>query len=203
MERLQIYEALLTTNDDGIYTVSLVDCPAVESNFLCFNEDRKPLNFKVENEEKRLIMGVVMRADHPIYRISPNGEEYYIKFSKETIEKLAEKMLFDNTNNNINLNHNPNDYVDEVYLREIFIKSVEKGINPKGFEDIEDGSLFAIYKIHSDSVWERVKKGEFKGFSIEVLVHSEEVKMSKTEENEVELYSEILDLIKKIENKRK
>lgn len=203
MNKYPLYEALLTTDDDGIYTVSLVDAPAVESNFICFNENRKPLQFKVENEEKRLIMGVVMRADYPIYRISPNGEEYYIKFSRETIEKLAEKMLFDNTNNNINLNHNSNDYVDDVYLREIFIKDIKKGINPKGFEGIEDGSLFAIYKIHSDAMWERVKNGEFKGFSIEVLVHSEEVKMSKTEQNEVELYSEIVDLLKKIENKRK
>lgn len=199
MNEFPIYEALLTDVTDGIYTVSLVDAPAVQSNWMYFKEDRKPLQFKVENEEKRLVMGVVMRADYPIYRISPNGEEYYIKFSKETIENLAEKMLFDNTNNNINLNHNPNDYVEDVYLREIFIKSVEKGINPKGFEDIEDGSLFAIYKIHSDEVWERVKKGEFKGFSIEVLVHSQEVEM----EDETQLLSEILDLLKKIENKRK
>lgn len=198
MNEFPIYEALLTDVTDGIYTVSLVDSPAVQSDFMCFNE-QKILNFKVENEEKRLIMGVVMRADYPIYRISPNGEEYYIKFSKETIEKLAEKMLFDNTNNNINLNHNPNDYVEDVYLREIFIKDIQKGINPKGFESIEDGSLFAIYKVHSDEVWERVKKGEFKGFSIEVLVHSQEVEM----EDDAQLLADILDLMKKIENKRK
>lgn len=198
MNEFPIYEALLTDVTDGIYTVSLVDSPAVQSDFMCFNE-QKILNFKVENEEKRLIMGVVMRADYPIYRISPNGEEYYIKFSKETIEKLAEKMLFDNTNNNINLNHNPNDYVEDVYLREIFIKDIQKGINPKGFESIEDGSLFAIYKVHSDEIWERVKKGEFKGFSIEVLVHSQEVEM----EDDAQLLADILDLMKKIENKRK
>lgn len=202
MKNLPLYDAIISTEDDGIFTVSLVDYPAVESDFIYFNEDRKPLNFKVANEEKRLVTGVLMRANHPIYRIANSGYEYYIRFSRETIEVMAEKMLADNTHNNVNLQHNPDNYVDELYLREVFIKDVEKGINPIGFENIEDGSLFGTYKVFNDEVWESIKKGEFKGFSIEVLIHSQEVEMSK-QENELELYSEILDLIKKIENKRK
>ena len=195
MNILPIYDAVIATVDDGIYTISLVDEPAVESNFLYFNKERQ-YNFKVENDEQRLVTGCVLRADYPILR-----DGYYIRFSKDTIKLMAEKMLADNTQNNINLQHNHNQYVEDVYLRELFIKDVEKGINPKGFEDVEDGSLFATYKVFNDDVWQSVKEGEFKGFSVEILVHHMEVEMSK-EETELELYSEILDLLNKINKKK-
>jgi hypothetical protein len=199
MEKLPIYEAIIDNMDDGMYTVSLVDYPAVESDFLYFKKDQKTLNFKVENEEKRVVTGVLMRADHPIYRIGTSGYEYYIKFSKETIEKMVEKWLENGLTNNVNLMHNPENYVKNVHLREVFIKNVDRGVNPKGFESIEDGSLFGTYYVENDDVWQSIKNGEFKGFSIECLMSSYEVKM----EDDKQLLSDILDLLKKIENKRK
>lgn len=197
MEKLPIYEATIEGIEDGIYTISLVDCPAVENDFFYFKKEEKALNFKVENEEKRLILGVIMRADYPIYRISSTGEGYYIRFSKETIEKMAEKMLLESTHNNVNLQHNPNNYVENVHLREVFIKNIDKGINPKGFESIENGSLFGVYKVENDDVWASIKNGEFKGFSLEGYFSSYEVK-----EDDETLLSDICDLLKKI-NKRK
>lgn len=197
MEKLPIYEATIEGIEDGIYTISLVDCPAVENDFFYFKKEEKALNFKVENEEKKLILGVIMRADYPIYRISSTGEGYYIRFSKETIEKMAEKMLLESTHNNVNLQHNPNNYVENVHLREVFIKDIDKGINPKGFESIENGSLFGVYKVENDDVWASIKNGEFKGFSLEGYFSSYEVK-----EDDETLLSDICDLLKKI-NKRK
>lgn len=199
MDKLKIYEATLENLNDGIYTISLVDFPAVENDFFYFKKEEEPLKFKVENEEKRLILGVIMRADFPIYRISNTGEGYYIRFSKETIAEMAEKMLLNSTYNNVNLQHNPKNYVENVHLREVFIKDIAKGINPKGFESIEDGSLFGVYKVNNDDVWASIKSGEFKGFSLEGCFSSYEVEM----ENEAQLLEDILDLLKKIENKRK
>ena len=46
--------------------ISLVDLPAVESDFQKFG---KPVRVVMESEEKRLILGVVMRAGFPIYRV--------------------------------------------------------------------------------------------------------------------------------------
>lgn len=198
-KQLPIYEATIENMDDGMYTVSLVDYPAVESDFLYFKKDQKTLNFKVENEEKRVVTGVLMRADHPIYRIGNSGYEFYIKFSKETIEKMVEKWLENGLTNNVNLMHNPENYVKNVHLREVFIKNVDRGVNPKGFESIEDGSLFGTYYVENDDVWQSIKNGEFKGFSIECLVSSYEVEM----DDDKQLLSDILDLMKKIENKRK
>ena len=66
---------------------------------------------------------------------------------------------------------------------EIFIKDVEKGINPSGFEDIENGSLFATYKVNNDIIWEKIKDGTFQGFSLEGIFDLEQVKLKKQNNN--------------------
>lgn len=200
-KNIPLYKAMIEDETSGMFTVSLVDFPAVESNFLCFNEQHKPLQFKVDNEEKRIVTGVLMRCNHPIYRIGMSGMEYYIMFDKQTIEKMAEKWLKDGLQGNVNLMHNPEAYVDGVLLKEVYFKDIERGINPAGFEDIEDGSLFGTYHIVNDDVWNAVKSGEFKGFSIECLVDVEEVKTDEVETEE-SLLMDIMDLINKIEKRR-
>ena len=192
MLNIPIYEALIIDEIDGITAVSLVDAPAVESDFLKFNKEKEKMLFSIDNEEKRIVTGVVLRADFPIYRITNNGYEYYIVFSQDTIIKMTEKMLKQNTFNNINLNHNDNRFIEGVTLRELFIKDTEKGISPKGFEDISNGSLFATYHIENNEVWEQIKQGTFNGFSIECYVNIEEVKEEPKEINTIE---ELLDYI--------
>lgn len=200
-KNIPLYKAIIEDETSGMFCISLVDFPAVESNFLCFNEQHKPLQFKVDNEEKRIVTGVLMRCNHPIYRIGMSGMEYYIMFDKQTIEKMAEKWLKDGLQGNVNLMHNPEAYVDGVLLKEVYFKDIERGINPTGFEDIEDGSLFGTYHIVNDDVWNAVKSGEFKGFSIECLVDVEEVKTDEVETEE-SLLMDIMDLINKIEKRR-
>lgn len=192
MFELPIYEALITDEIDGITAVSLVDAPAVESDFLKFNKEKEKMLFSIDNEEKRIVTGVVLRADFPIYRITNSGYEYYIVFRQDTIIKMTEKMLKQNTFNNINLNHNDNRFIEGVTLRELFIKDTEKGINPKEFEDISNGSLFATYHIENNEVWEQIKQGTFNGFSIECYVDVEEV---KEEPKEIDTIEELLDYI--------
>ena len=152
-----------------------------------------------ENEEKRLISGVIMRADFPIYRRNEYGEEYYITFSKETIEKMAEKWLKEGLQSNVNLQHNPNNYVTDVLLKEVYFKDSEKGINPKGFEDIEEGSLFATYHIMNEEVWKSIKNGEFNGFSLQGRFKFDII--PNEEDKEYDEIMSMLDRIEKIKNK--
>lgn len=167
MFELPIYNALIEGIDEGIVKISLVDSPAVECNWVAFNEEKKKLSYSIENEEQRIIYGVIMRADYPIFRRDEDGFEYYIKYSKETIKKMAEKLMVDGYQNRVNLMHLENTDVCGVNLLQLFIKDTENGINPKGFEDIEDGSLFAQYKVENDAIWELIKEGAFLGFSLE------------------------------------
>lgn len=181
---IPIFNAIISSEAEGILKISLVDMPAVESNWIAMAEDKKPLKFSVQDEDKHLITGVVMRADFPIYRYNEQMGEYYIRYSKDTIRLMAEKMLFDNNQNNINLQHTDGTDVDGVNLIELFIKDTDKGINPSGFDDIEDGSLFATYKVENDEVWQSIKDGTFQGFSLEgyfsLQETSEYVKNNKT-----------------------
>lgn len=64
---------------------------------------------------------------------------------------------------------------------QFFIKDVDHGVNPEGFEDIEDGSLFAEFHVNNDEVWEQIKAGEYKGFSLEGRFYQEQLR-SQTEE---------------------
>lgn len=175
MNRIPIFEAKINQYDEGIFAIALVDIPAVESNFLCFNKNEKTLQkFTINDEEQHVITGVVMRANYPIYRNDSNFGEYFIVYKEDTIKIMAQKMMLDKTFNNINIMHNDNEFVDGVNIVELFIKDSSKGISPKGFEDIEEGSLFATYKVNNEAIWNDIKKGEFMGFSLEGLFSMQE-----------------------------
>lgn len=142
--------------------ISLVDLPAVESDFQKFG---KTARVQMMSEEKRLIVGVVMRAGFPIYRVDERGE-YYVSFSAETIRRMAEKYLEENRQNRVNLMH-AGEEVRGVQMVQLFIKDTAKGIAPAGFEDIEEGSLFAEFHVVDDEIWNWIKEGILRGFSLE------------------------------------
>lgn len=164
---LPVYQALINIEDEttGMFVISLVDEPAVEADFVAFDKDKKPLQFKVEDEEQRMVFGLVMAADMPIYRRTDDGFEYYITYSPETIRIMAEKYFKEGRQNNVDTDHNFK-LEDGVTMVQMFIKDSEGGINPAGFEDYKDGSLFAQFHIENDEVWEAVKDGTYKGFSL-------------------------------------
>ena len=162
---IPVYDALISDEETGMFKISLVDDPAVMSNFLAFDNNRKVQMYKVENEEKRLVRGVVMRADFPIYRYDKRFGEYYIIYKADQIRIMAEKYLLESRQNDVNLMHEQDSDVEGVQMVQYFIKG--NGVSVEGFEDIADGSLFAEFHIVNDEVWSAVKEGTYKGFSLE------------------------------------
>ena len=167
IDNIPVYNATISDEETGMFKISLVDEPAVMSNFLAFDKTRKPLMYAIANEEKRIVRGVVMRADFPIYRYDEKFGEYYIIYKADTIRQMAEKYLLESRQNDVNLMHEENSDVDGVQMVQYFIKDTDAGVNPTGFEDIADGSLFAEFHIVNDDVWGQVKDGTFKGYSLE------------------------------------
>ena len=160
---LPVYDALVMDDDCGMVKISLVDDPAVMSDFQAFDNARRMQTYSVMDEEKRLVRGVVMRADFPIYRRDERLGEYYIIYKAETIRRMAEKYLADGLQNEVSTMHKTD--VDGGQMGQYFIKG--DGVSVTGFDDIADGSLFAEFHVLNDEVWEAVKDGTYKGFSLE------------------------------------
>lgn len=173
IDGLPVYQAVIGDENCGMLRISLVDDPAVQSNFVAFSKDQQPkrLMYAVQDEDKRLVLGVVMRADFPIYRREPLTDdkemEFYIIYKADTIRAMAEKYLAENRQNLVNLMHEKGTEVDGVQMVQYFIKGA--GLNPEGFEDIADGSLFAEFHVTNDDVWDAIKDGTYRGFSLEGL----------------------------------
>ena len=163
IDGIPVYEALLSDEECGMIRISLVDAPAVLSGWQTF---KKIQMYAVQDEEQRLVRGVVMRADFPIYRVDNKGGEYYIIYRADTIREMAEKYLAESRQNNVDTMHDGNE-VDGVEMVQFFIKDSAKGINPEGFNDIADGSLFAEFHVTNDDVWAAIKDGTYQGFSLE------------------------------------
>lgn len=195
---LPIYQALIEDDQMGAFCLSLVSSPATEVNFEVFNKEEQ-MQFAIADEEKRMVRGVFMTAEKPIYRRDEAGREYYIVFSKEVLRQLAENFLKNGYNQNVDRQHDM-EFIKDVNLQELFIKDTEKGISPVGFESVPDGSLFCQYHVVNDEVWNQIKSGEFKGFSLAGVFSVSEESFRNEED---ELYNECVDLIEKIKNKIK
>lgn len=196
-----LYDAYLLDDFDGITAISLVDDPAVESFFTAYDKNKQPMMYSVEDKVQKRVLGVVMRADYPIYRSDENMGEFYIKYSKDTIRKMAQRMFMFGTENNVNLDHCHDCWVSGVKCEEVFIKDSEKGIDPKGYEDISDGSMFATFKIDDDSIWDMIMAGKYQGFSLEgyfTLQPSEDQKFSKVKKENKDVMTKIKEALKKL-----
>ncbi|NBW15243.1 MAG: hypothetical protein EBR82_45345, partial [Caulobacteraceae bacterium] len=128
--------------------------------------EREKLSFAIKSEERRIITGPAMIAEKPILRRAEDGTTYYVKFSAATIQKAVKLWALQNKYNAVNAEHaNP---VGGMHLLESFIVDKERGINPpQMWADAPEGSWFLSYYVEDDAVWQNIKDGKFKGFSIE------------------------------------
>lgn len=165
-KRIPVYNAELIDDGTGMTCISLVDRPAVESDFLALAAQAAPLMLSVKDEERQLVWGVVARADFPIYRNDEKLGEYYVTYSADVIRQMAEKYLAEGRQNDVDLQHD-GQKVEGVQLVQFVIKDTDRGVVPAGFDDIKDGSLFAEFHITDPDIWAGVKDGTYNGFSLE------------------------------------
>lgn len=170
-KKYDLYELSVDEETLGMYAVSLVEEPATLTKWLAFAKQEGPqkaVKLAVADEEKHKVLGPILRADFPVYRLDDWGE-YYIIWRRPEIEKIARLFLLNGFQEAVNLDHSPEAFLKngEIEIEQIFIKDSALGLSPNGFEDIEEGSLFAIYKVKNEALWEDIKAGRWNGFSME------------------------------------
>ena len=187
--------------DCGIIRVSLVDNPAVSKNFQVFKANAQPMLYAVQDEDKHLVRGVIMRADYPIYRRDKKLGEYYVVYKPDVIRQMAEKYLKEDRANNVNIMHKEGSDVEGVNMVQWFIKGA--GVAIDGFDDIADGSLFAEYHVTNEDVWAEIKAGTYKGFSIEVYFNLEPEQNENYVQDVIDKWGEYFSKIKNMANFKK
>lgn len=166
---------------DGVFGISLVETPAIESNFIALSK-QKQIKLSTIDNDKRLLLGAVLVPDLEIYR-NQNGHEFFIKFSKETIRKSMENFFKMSYQQNSSLEHDKE--IEGVTFVESWIKeddvhdkSVQYGMN----EPI--GTWYATMKVDNDVIWrDYVKTGQVKGFSIDGMFDLEKINLTQTNMN--------------------
>ena len=151
--------------------------------------------FNIQNPEQRIVTGALMIADLPIYRRDAD-EEYYVTFSAAEIKKIVQRFFKKGYQSRVNVEHSTP--VDGVFMFESYIIDREKGIMPpNGFEEVSDGSWFGSFKVENEKIWEEVKAGTFKGFSVEGLFRYKKTNKVITEEEQI--MSQIFKILSQIE----
>jgi hypothetical protein len=186
---LKISENL--SDDLEVNAVAGVDNPAIEKNFFAFTQVTKPMSFAEIKQDERIVIGAAMIPNLKIYRIDEmSGEEYDVFFTKETIEQIAVKFFEKDFQRNFNLMHDPSQSKDGVVFFQSFIKDSAKGVQGMA-GDYPDGTWFLGAKINNEDVWQKIKGGEIKGWSVEGNFKLKPEKMSM--EKALELIEEIVN----------
>ena len=162
---MKIIELILDEDEAiGVEAISVVENPAIESDFIALNNQE--IKLAEINKEKRLLMGALLIPNKPIYR--KNGkEEYYIFFSKDTIARASQMYLQNGNQSQSTLEHDKQ--LKGLTLVESWIvEDKEKDKTALYGLDVPVGTWMGSVKVDNDEVWnDYVKSGKVKGFSIE------------------------------------
>lgn len=178
-----------TAEHFGVDAISIVKFPAIEENFVAFNNDFLSLA-KVDEEQKQLI-GAVLIPDKKIPRLNKEtNEEYEVFFTKETIRKAQKLFMSSLNNNNHTLEHK--EPIQGLTVVESWIKENKKydKSNMYGFNNMPVGTWFVqVSAENNPEIWEKIKNKEVRGFSIEGYFTDQLIEQSK----EVDILDEVCE----------
>jgi hypothetical protein len=194
MNELETFELFIdeAREEDGIEAISLVEFPAIEENFVALSKHK--VEFKTVDSEKRVIVGLALVPDKPIYRRSGN-KEYNIIFSKETVRKASELYLKRLKLNNATLEHDEQMTSGVSVIESWIVEDPSKDKTALYGLNAVEGAWAVTMKIDNDEVWKDVKSGKYLGLSIEGMFSDRAEDIEEVEANEI--LDQIKDMLAK------
>jgi hypothetical protein len=152
----------------GVDQIAFVEDPAIQELWVAMaNEITKLL---LSEDDKMIVTGPALVPDKLIYRVHPKtGQEYYIRFSEETIQAIVKRYFTQNRQIHFNLEHNKENDVQGVILESWIVKdpNMDQSVS-MGFKDLKKGTWMISVQVEDQQFWnEYVKTGQVRGFSIE------------------------------------
>ncbi len=179
-KRKKLIELIIdeTAEHFGVDAISVVKYPAIEENFVFFNNDF--LSLAKADEEKKQLVGAILIPEKKIARIDKDtGEEYDVYFTADTI-KHAQKLFMANLrNNNHTFEHKAP--IEGMTVVESWIKEDKKydKSNMYGF-DLPVGTWFVqVSAENNPEIWDAIRNKEVRGFSIEGYFTDKLIEASK------------------------
>ena len=163
----------------GVFAISVVEQPAIGVDFVALSEQH---SVKFKEDFRGLLYGALLIPDQLIYRRDDKTEEeYYVKYSKDTIRAIAYNYLKQNMTNNATVEHAK--VVEGVSLVETWIIEGENDKSKNFGFDLPEGTWFGCMKVENDEVKKQIQNKEVLGFSIEGnFAVEKEMYMSKHDE---------------------
>ena len=198
MNATKIVELLIDENSEelAIDAISLVTSPAIESEFVFFGKEKNNLTFAKVDEEKRMLISPALIPNKQIFRHDPQtSSDYYVYFSKETVQKASELYLKHNNHHKATYQHQ--DRVSGVLTVESWIIEDSKLDKSTlyGFS-LPVGTWMVKMHIENEELWEKVTSGELKGLSIEGYFTNKFEQMNKKQPTQEQILSALNELIK-------
>ena len=164
---MKIIELILDEEQDNfIEAISVVENPAIESDFVALKEDQKKYEFAEIDKEQKILVGPILIPNKPIYRKNKD-EEYYIYFSRETVKKASQLYLKQGNQSNSTLEHK-NKLEGLTLVESWLVEDKENDKSNMYGMDLPLGTWVGAIKVDNDEIWNNeVKNGKVKGFSIE------------------------------------
>lgn len=177
---MKVFEVVFNEGEDkGVYALSCVENPAMEDMWLTLSEHPKEIQFSAVDEEKRLLLGAALIPNKKVYR-NIDGNEFYIVFNENTIERVANSFIRNGYQNNSSENHEIK--LDDVSVVQSWIvDDPEKDKSAVYGKTYEKGTWVTMMKVDNDEAWKKAKEGKLNGFSIDGLFSLSEVKLNKIE----------------------
>jgi len=159
-----LYELRIEDDSDEVFAISLVESPAIESDFIYF--DKEQILFASVDTEQRMLIGPILIPDKKILRVDGEGQPYHVFFTKDTVKKIAQNYLMKKYTDKATLEHDAK--IKGVNLVESWIKDGKLDKSNNYGLNVPEGTWMGMFKIQDDIIWnDYVKEGKIKGFSIE------------------------------------